>query len=310
MSIDDTVKAQEQLINLDFFRCLSCSDSRPLLFDGKILCRQCGARYEFVKQVPILVADWRSHETQLEEARKVKPDWYLAEQATEEKSPWRHHLKKRRLYVESALQKHLANRGLKKSDRLLDLGCGDGSNLEWLSPHADTIYGSDYNIVRLFRCAARSLRQTLFLADIMDYPSCDDFFDVIFFNHVIEHIHEDAKALSTVFRILKPGGLLILGTPNEGAWWWQLAYRRASATLASTDHVHFYTADTISSKMSSVGFRILEIKHLGWGPPDWDWDTRLRKYKALDDAFEILGRLFLKKQASSLYVLATKSECM
>jgi SAM-dependent methyltransferase len=256
--------------------------------------------------VPILVADWTSHNAQLEDARKVKPDWYLEEQFAENESPWRHHLRKRRLYVESALQGHLAERGLDRAERLLDLGCGDGNYLVWLASYADILYGSDYNLVRLARAGARSPNATLFLADIMDYPSCDDFFDVIFFNHVIEHIQDDEQALATVFRILRPGGLLILGTPNEGSWWWQLAYKRAPHVLASTDHVHFYTAETISGKMAARGFQISQIQHMGWGPPDWDWDMRLRKYKVVDDAFEILGRLFLEKQASSLYILATK----
>ena len=61
---------------------------------------------------------------------------------------------------------------------------------------------------------------TLLLADILDYPAGDAAFDLVLFHHVIEHILDDTAALATVRRILKPGGLLVLGTPNEGCWWW------------------------------------------------------------------------------------------
>jgi hypothetical protein len=99
---------------------------------------------------------------------------------------------------------------------------------------------------------------------------------------------------------------MILGTPNEGAWWWQLAYRRAPHILTSTDHVHFYTAETLTAKMVDRGFRITEVKHLGWGPPDWDLDAKVRQFKVVDDVFELFGRILLPKQSSSLYISATK----
>lgn len=298
---------ESYLTELKFFRCLSCGGFVTKRSGNGVACDQCGKTYEVVHGVPILVRDWRSHEGELQQARNVQPDWYLDEQPGEDESPWRHHMKKRRRYVESALRRYLRDRGEGAyTGTLLDLGCGDGHNLTWLASYATDCYGSDYNLVRLVRARERNNGAIVFLADILDYPSQDGFFDVILFNHVIEHIDKDEEALKTVYRILKPGGLVILGTPNEGSWWWQLAYRRAPHLLASTDHVHFYTAETIAAKMSAQGFCIQDVTHLGWGPPDWEWDGRLRKYKLLDDIFEMLGRIFIPTQASSLYVLGIK----
>jgi 2-polyprenyl-3-methyl-5-hydroxy-6-metoxy-1,4-benzoquinol methylase len=210
--------------------------------------------------------------------------------------------------VEGVLGRELAKRGRTKELRLLDLGCGDGNHLPWLAGFAGEIYGSDYNLVRLARARARFPSATLFLGDILDFPAADGAFDIVFFNHVIEHIPHDEAALTTVARILAPGGIMVLGTPNEGAWWWQLAYRRAPEVRASTDHVHFYTADTIAAKMQAAGLDIAEIEHMGWGPPDWRLDGRIRKYKVIDDLFEAVGRRLMPRQASSLYVIATKPD--
>lgn len=287
-------------------RCPRCRASEIKPDDGTLRCMACGSSFPYEDGIGVLVADPSAHETELMHARDVKPEWYFAEQMPADVSPWRHHLRKRRLYVEGVLRCELARRGVEKVEALLDLGCGDGTNMVWLGAFTDQLYGSDYNAVRLTRARKRMPDATLFLGDILDYPATDNAFDVVFFNHVLEHIVDDAAALATAYRILAPGGLLILGTPNEGAWWWQWAYRRAPDALATTDHVHFYTADTLSQKVRHSGFKIGEITHMGWGPPDWHLDGRLRQYKILDDLFEMVGRVLLPRQASSLYVIATK----
>lgn len=288
------------------FRCPACH-SGPLLGARDVLaCSACGRIFPQEGGVPLLVANPAAHEEAMGEARAVNSEWYRAEQPPEAASPWRHHLKKRRLYVTAVLQRELAKRGRTRAARLLDLGCGDGTNLLWLRDFAENLYGSDYNLVRLARAHARTPEATLYLADILDYPVVDGCFDVVFFNHVIEHIPDDGAALATAYRILAPGGLLVLGTPNEGSWWWQLAYRRSPEIRKTTDHVHFYTAASIRGKMRHAGFDVFEVRHMGWGPPDWHLDGRWRQHKWVDDLFEVLGRALIPNQASSLYLLATK----
>lgn len=49
--------------------------------------------------------------------------------------------------------------------------------------------------------------------DITDMNLEDNFFDVIICNHVLEHIEDDRKAMSELFRVLKPGGEAILQVP-------------------------------------------------------------------------------------------------
>lgn len=286
--------------------CPRCHSGDLKYSADQLVCSSCGTTYPVNDGVSVLVADPDGLEADLERARQVNPNWYLEEQPAEVSSPWRHHVKKRRLYVQSVLSRELALRGQEQAEALLDLGCGDGTNMVWLSAFAKRLYGSDYNAVRLSRARKQMSNAVLFLADIVDYPGKEGSFDAVFFNHVIEHIPDDMAALETIHRILKPGGFLILGTPNEGSWWWQWAYKRAPDVLATTDHVHFYTAQTLTDKMRQAGFSIIEVKHMGWGPPDWRLDGKLRRYKLLDDLFEAVGRLLLPKQASSLYVVATK----
>jgi SAM-dependent methyltransferase len=255
--------------------------------------------------MPVLLRNPAAVQERIAAARRSsRQEWFEATQLDQWQGPYRHHLGKRRAYVESVIRSHFASR----RDPVvgLDLGCGDGGNLAWLAGFFSTLYGSDYNPLRLARARAAHPSARLFLADATDYPAVADAFDAIFFNHVLEHIPEDERALAEARRILKPGGILILGVPNEGAAFWRLAYRLQPRSLETSDHCHFYTARTVRDKCERAGLRVTTVHPIGWGLPHWSLDARVRRFKWVDDAFEVLGRTVVPSQATSLYVIAGK----
>src|SRR4051794_3270709 len=172
-------------------RCPHCREGKLVPAEGALRCVACAKISALENGVAALVADFGTHAAELERARTINPLWYVEEQLPEANSPWRHHLKKRRLYVQKLLSNELKRRGVGKVPALLDLGCGDGNHLRWLSAYAEASYGCDYNLVRLARARAQNPQATIFLADILDFPAFDGSFDIIFFNHVIEHIKDD-----------------------------------------------------------------------------------------------------------------------
>lgn len=259
---------------------------------------------EYFEKIPLLVNDYNHIKSQIEEAsNKGRKEWYTAPQNVTLQGPYRHHLLKRRNYLETVLKKYSEKKAI---GTLLDLGCGDGTNSVWLRHHTKNLFASDYNILRLLRAKGQDVIDEIVLADITYYPAADETFDVIFFNHVLEHIPNDTKALSEVYRILKKGGMCILGVPNEGALWWQLAYKFQPESLKNSDHVHFYTVKSLRPKLLASKFKIREVKSLGWGLPHWDYDCRVRGYKFLDDWFERIGKIVIPNQASSLYFILEK----
>jgi SAM-dependent methyltransferase len=259
-----------------------------------------------VEGIPLLVQDRRTIEATIDEARRQGSEsWYTKPQLDQWTGPYRHHVGKRKAWVEAVLAEYAAGRdgaGLVG----LDLGCGDGVNLRWLHAHFSRLYGSDYNLLRLLRAAKLGIDVRLFMADIGNYPAQGDSFDVIFLNHVLEHIPDDVGALREVRRILKPGGLLILGIPNEGAAFWQLAYRLQPKLRATSDHRHFYTASSVAARCQEAGLIVRNIHFIGWGVPHWTLDAVIRRFKWVDDGLEKLGRRFLQGQATSLYLLLSK----
>jgi SAM-dependent methyltransferase len=295
------------LSEVSVFRCPECHG--PLtesVLNGASSCPSCQFSIESVDGIPLLVRDRGAIGATIAEARRHGLGaWYTKPQLDQWTGPYRHHVKKRRQWVEQVL----ATRKLHHSGETsagLDLGCGDGANLHWLQSYFTSFYGSDYNLLRLLRAAKLGTNARLFMTDIRNYPAEDDCFDVIFFNHVLEHIPDDVAALREVRRVLKHGGLLILGVPNEGAAFWQLAYRLQPEIRKTTDHRHFYTADSVAAQCEAAGLTVQKVHPIGWGVPHWTLDAVIRRFKWVDHGLEKFGRRLLQSQATSLYLLLSK----
>lgn len=103
-------------------------------------------------------------------------------------------------------------------------------------------------------------------ADILDLPFEDSSFDVIFCNHVLEHIEDDRKAMSELYRVLKPNGMGIFQIPQDLSL--EKTYEDFSITspeermkhFGQYDHVRVYGKDYFD-RLRSVGFKVDEVDY-------------------------------------------------
>ena len=93
---------------------------------------------------------------------------------------------------------------------------------------------------------------------------------------------------------------------NEGVAAWKFAYLMEPNVMKKSDHVNFYTEESIKKIAEQAGFKIQHIEHIGWGIPIWKADPIFRKHKIFVDMFESLGKKLFYKQATSLYVILEK----
>lgn len=96
---------------------------------------------------------------------------------------------------------------------VIELGCGNGYGMRLLAPHCQWYTGVDK-----YAPASRRLSSNtgFFRAALPDLSNIGDHsFDTVICFQVIEHIREDGKLIEEIYRILKPGGKLLLTTPNR-----------------------------------------------------------------------------------------------
>ena len=100
--------------------------------------------------------------------------------------------------------------------------------------------------------------------------------------------------------------MVMIGVPNEGAFFWQLAYKLQPRSRETTDHVQFYTIKNLSPKCKQAGFNIQEAKPIGWGRYIGGSILKYAGIKWVDDFFEFIGKNLLPLQATSLYIILRK----
>ncbi|NOR28520.1 MAG: methyltransferase domain-containing protein [Lutibacter sp.] len=103
-------------------------------------------------------------------------------------------------------------------------------------------------------------------ADICNLPFEDNTFDVVFANHVLEHIEDDKKAMQELYRVLKLGGMGIFQIPQELER--ETTYEDFSITspeekkkhFGQYDHVRIYGRDYFN-RLRKVGFTVNEVNY-------------------------------------------------
>ncbi|WKD85099.1 Demethylrebeccamycin-D-glucose O-methyltransferase [Polaribacter huanghezhanensis] len=103
-------------------------------------------------------------------------------------------------------------------------------------------------------------------ADILNLPFDDNSFDVVFCNHVLEHISDDTKAMQELYRVLKPNGMGIFQIPQDLSR--DKTFEDDSITdqkertkiFGQYDHVRVYGKDYFD-KLRSIGFKVDEVDY-------------------------------------------------
>jgi len=126
--------------------------------------------------------------------------------------------------------------------RVLEAGCGEGYGAALMARHAAQVVGVDYNAAALELARARHRLPNLEyravnLLDLAKEQPGE--FDVVTNFQVLEHLEDPSPFLSAAAVCVKPGGLLILTTPN-----------RLASVSENPYHVHEYTAPELQALLA------------------------------------------------------------
>ena len=103
-------------------------------------------------------------------------------------------------------------------------------------------------------------------ADICNLPLEDNTYDFILCNHVLEHVYDDLKAMSELYRVLKKGGTGIFQIPidlkRENTYEDNSikSIKERNKAFGQYDHVRIYGMDYFE-RLNSVGFSVKKVKY-------------------------------------------------
>ncbi len=150
--------------------------------------------------------------------------------------------------------------GYVKGKRVVDVGCGEGITLEKLVKlYPDKqIMGIDSEPENIDICTKQGL--PVQYGSVYNLPFDAASIDCVLFFEVIEHLDEPIRALLEIYRVLKPGGRLILIFPNDLMFMIsRLLTGMLKEAFYNSGHVRQWTPFKIKKALHSTGYKI--VKH-------------------------------------------------
>ena len=182
-----------------------------------------------------------------------------------------------------------------KGLRVLECGIAAGGVADVLTKEGAQCFGVDINPRRLEGI-------TTFQADLNEgLPAFDAPFDVIFAGEVIEHLLDDARFLVSCREALRPGGLLVLTTPNLlfGVNRIRMMFGKMPMFAFAPYHYRIYNASVLKAALRDAAMTVVALtsSHVLFS-------TRRNRFGRV---FEILGD-FLPTLGAHLIVAARRTE--
>jgi len=120
---------------------------------------------------------------------------------------------------------------------ILDVGCGLGLYVRRLNDLSDNVHGVDIDPDKVAQTSESLANIHQGSAEALPYPNGT--FDVVLSNEVIEHVHDDQAAIDEAYRVLVPGGHLVVFCPNRGylfethGFYWRGVYHFGNIPLVN-----------------------------------------------------------------------------
>lgn len=149
---------------------------------------------------------------------------------------------------------------------ILDIGCYDGTFLSLIKNRNNNFFGIEASEWAAQKARENGIEVQKIFFDSMDKMQyADNFFDIVVAGEIIEHIFDTDFFLEEIRRVLKPGGHLIISTPNIASLGRRLLLFFGINPIIelspnepdSSGHIRYFTHKTLKKILEKHGFKIL-----------------------------------------------------
>lgn len=149
--------------------------------------------------------------------------------------------------------------GFVSPGKILDIGCGPGIFLSVALSRGWVPFGFDVSDFAVTYAKNDLGLKEVRKMDVEDMDYADDSFDAVTMFHVIEHVFDPDKLVQECHRVIRPGGIIAVETPD-------ISTRRAKRAglnwkyLKTPEHLNYFSQKTLSRLLTQAGFQTLGIK--------------------------------------------------
>ncbi len=148
----------------------------------------------------------------------------------------------------------------RKTNRLIDVGCGIGYFLEVAKRRGWEVYGTEFTEEAVGICEAKGASMKLGVLEPENYEP--ESFDAVTSFEVIEHINDPKEELGNFKKLLRKGGIVYCTTPNFNAL--ERYYLKADWNiLGYPEHLAYYTPRTLKRVFKETGFQAKKVEATG-----------------------------------------------
>lgn len=133
---------------------------------------------------------------------------------------------------------------------VLEAGSGEGYGANMIADVAATVIGLDYDASAVAHVRARYPRVEMIQGNLADLPLDDNSVDVVVNFQVIEHLWDQGQFLRECLRVLRPGGELLISTPNR------ITFSPGRDTPLNPFHTRELNAAELTELLVEAGFEV------------------------------------------------------
>ncbi len=174
---------------------------------------------------------------------------------------WSQKGKETKIY--KGLRQDVTARLISGGERLLDVGCGDGTFAVLVKNKYQEVYGVDISAEAIKRAKGKGIRVFQVNLNSERLPFEPDYFDTVTCLDVIEHVFDPRVLIEEIYRVLRPGGEGFITFPNirflrflqSIIFAGRFPKTSGDSSLYDGGHLHYFASKDIELILEKAGFR-------------------------------------------------------